>query len=321
MNPYVAPTGEQLLRELGTQLDPSFLAPLVAGSARGAPCGLEVLQASAEIQARAALAVQRLDTDMRIHSSHGGQRATVQMLAHRTDTAGALTLSPGTILQSDGGQAFTLTKPLTWADGNGDPIFSDAQSVGMSYQQNVPAYAIRQIVLPVFGAGSDASSVMLSNLAAASGGRPAMLDLLAKARGVYRRVGESDESLSLRARTITDTVSPNAIRRTLDALANRYGVRAYYHQGVTVGMACDDAACDDDLDLALTADAGFGLFYVYLPLVPGGDLGLVCDEDACDDGYTDGQPTQTIAFFGAVLATMEETKAGGVEVIGVVMEG
>jgi hypothetical protein len=321
VNPYVAPTGDVLLRELSTQLDAGFIQPLVAGSARGEPCGLEVLQAFAEIQARAALAVERLDTDTRIHSAGGGRRATVVMLAHRTDTTGPLTLEPGSVLQSDGGQAFALTTALAWAGGDGSPMFADAESIGQSYQQNVPVGAIRQLALPVFGAGSDASSVVLGNTIAATGGRPATLDLLAKARGVYRRVGESDESLSRRARTITDTVSPNAIRRTLDVLAGRYGARAYYHNGVTVGMACDDAACDDDIDLALTADAGFGLFYVYLPLVPGGDLGLVCDEDACDDGYTDGQPTQTIAFFGAVLATMDEIKAGGVEVIGVVMEG
>lgn len=324
MNPYTAPASEALFRELSTQLDATYLRPLVDGASSGRPCGLEVFLAFADIAARAGLVVQRLDTDLRIHSAQGGRRATTTIVATRTDTAGALTLAPGTLLGADGGQVFTLTTALAWADGDGSAKSATAESVAQSYQQNVPVYAIRRLALAVLSADSSvlsASSVVLSNTTEATGGRPGTLDVLAAGRGVYRRVGESDDSLRLRARTIADTVSPNAIRRALDALASRYGVRAYYRNGITVGMAADDAACDDDLDLALTAPAGFGLFYVDLPLVPGGDLGLVCDEDACDDGYTDGIPTQTEAFFGAVLATMNEIKAGGVDAVGVAIGG
>lgn len=56
----------------------------------------------------------------------------------------------------------------------------------------------------------------VSNTTKPSGGKSGMLDMLGLERGMYRFVGESDESYRKRISAVSDTVSPNAIRRKLN---------------------------------------------------------------------------------------------------------
>jgi len=76
---------------------------------------------------------------------------------------------------------------------------------------------------PTGGAFID-TTIQVRQLAAATGGRAPMLDGLGADRGLPRLLGEADDPYRLRIRTLPDTVSPGAIKRTVQRLLDPYSL-------------------------------------------------------------------------------------------------
>ena len=67
-------------------------------------------------------------------------------------------------------------------------------------------------------------SFTVTNILAFDGGRAPMLDGLGQDRGITRGEGEDDETYRYRVLSLPNTVTPDAIRSILDALADAWGV-------------------------------------------------------------------------------------------------
>lgn len=70
------------------------------------------------------------------------------------------------------------------------------------------------------------ATIQVRNIAAMSGGKAGMLDQLGFDRGLPRRFGESDDAYRFRVRALPDTVSPDAIQRTVKDILTPYGASA-----------------------------------------------------------------------------------------------
>lgn len=178
---------------------------------------------------RVGLAISRTDDDGFMISAAGPSVATLNVEFFRQNhSAGAVTVKAGSLVRaSNNGSSFkTLTDAVFNATDLG-PITAAAQSVGFGYEYNVPGIFvdpktgdsevgwIDTIDLPIQDPPFGDPSIMVRNLEAAVGGRPASLDLHGDERDMPRRPNESDPSYLLRLQAAIDTVSPNAIRRQL----------------------------------------------------------------------------------------------------------
>ena len=319
--PYLPVTREELLAELRRLLDPTFAGPLVRAFEAGTSDGWEMFVGFAAIMERVSLQAYRTDQDYRVSSSAGGSVAQVSLSLTRLVTTRGIILKEGTVHGTSDGRRFVQSSAAEWAIGDGAAKVVTAFSVGLDYQQNVLPGQIDRVVLPlvytlegVLGDPLHANGVEVTNPAAASGGRPDVLSLVAAARGVLRRLGETDVSLKARARQVADVVSPAAIKRLLRSVFEPYGLNARYWEGLQIGPAADSECSDEPGDdiRDYTPHHGPGVFFVEAPTVPGGHSGCFADDGAADSECSDGSAIEARALAAGLVASLTETKGGGI---------
>ena len=187
---------------------------------------------------------------------------------------------------------------------------------------------------------------------APTGGRDNDLYLQGDNRGIYRQLGEDQETFRQRVARLADVVSPNAIQRIVN--------RALQPLGLT-GLAADVSSTDlagqlvfpglffdltpADLPLAgafdlygagdlypetpgmvmLDSDEAWGWFFVLVPHADDGEFGAFFDGGptitdyppdtlvgAFDTAFADGYPVSYYAVLAGLAGQIDAAKAGGV---------
>lgn len=200
--------------------------------------GYELLQAFCKVAERVSLAANRLECGSLAIFATGGVNATLVAELHRpTSTAGAVTVKRGTVVVTgQGGRKFVLQQDVVFGALDLGPIPAFCAAVAPGYEWNVPGQTITPSGIVLAGQvdtiaelrevpayGDPTIAVRQINFVTIEGSDP-MLDGLAETRGLARAQGESDDSLSLRIRTLPDTISPNAILRLLHSLLDPKGM-------------------------------------------------------------------------------------------------
>lgn len=326
------PTAKQLsdlTDVIKSVLPQEYWGPLEASVSRGS--GWEIYTALAAMWARVSQAVVRADTDYRIDTAPAGSYATVPLTITRSSApAKVLTIGPGSIVMTPRGEAFVVAQgsQADWTSGENSAKAVEAQSLLQTYQANVRVGSLT-VLTQVLPAGQDSAhgTLTVTNATAAEGGTPDMLSLLAASRGVYRQEGEDAEAFRARAKSLPDNITPNAMRRALDAAlkplgfadADDGGDDYEYRDGVDMGLAADDVlACDDTtIEFHERPPArGVRAFYCRVPNVTAvlnGHSGGFCDDElACDDGNGDGSAFEAEAFYRALYETLRAKRLAGV---------
>lgn len=205
-------------------LDEGFLLP-IKNASNG---GYEVLQAAARMGERVSTAVKNLECGSYLIFAQGGQKATVTIEFFReTADAGAVTVLRGTVVStSRHNRKFITLEDAVFGALDVGPIAVTAEAVAFGEQFNVEGRVITPSGITIEGEIDTIDAGQLSpafgdptlqvqNVLPATGGRCAYLDGLANNRGIERAVAETSENLRLRARSLPDTVSPDAILRAL----------------------------------------------------------------------------------------------------------
>lgn len=239
-----------LLAMLERILPESYLEPM-----RTASSGYELLQSFAKMLERCSLAVQRLACGSYILTATGGASATVTVSFTRPSAAGgAVTVKAGTVVTaSRSGRDFMTLHDAVFGALDLGPVAVPARAVVHAYEWNVPGQvtAADGALLPgdidtvknwILEPSYGDATILVTNLAAASGGIADMLDQLGADRGIDRAPSESDATYRARVRKLPATVTPTAIKQTLDAIFAPYGLTTTFIETWQVGyQSCWDA--------------------------------------------------------------------------------
>ena len=210
----------------------------------GLNSGYELFRAIASVSARASRAIERLETGCIIMFSSGGARAEVEVQFSRPSaTAGAVRLLAGTVVAASvTGRKFVTLADVEFGALELGPKTVTVRALSNSWQYNVAGQSITPVsnitlegeidqivrmiqVNPATGLRDFIDkTIVVKNIAEATGGKAAMLDGLGLDRGVVRGSTEEDETFRYRVRALPDTVSPAAIRRALNDLRDAWGV-------------------------------------------------------------------------------------------------
>lgn len=219
---------------------PGWLAPLKENEAQGS--GYELLRAFARVGARMSTAFANLETGAQEIFAAGPSKALGVVEFSRPDaTAGAVRVLAGTLVAtSKGGRTYRTLTDAVFGGSDVGPVGVAAEAIDYGWQYNVKGRVITPsaITLPgeidtiVSMRQADAAGVAdfidatftVAQILDFAGGAAPMLDGLGEDRGVYRGPGESDETYRHRILSLPDTLTPAAIRRALDALADAWGV-------------------------------------------------------------------------------------------------
>lgn len=205
--------------------------------------GYELFQGFAEVGERLSLAIERLECGSFIIFAPGGRYATVVVEFYRDNaTAGAVTVKAGTVVTTSQGRDFITTTDAVFGPVDTGPITAAAQAVAPGYAWNVPGTRVtaRGETLPgdidtikttiqtdAAGAvGYVDPTVRVRQVPDAAGGVDPMLDGLGADRGLPRLASEDDNAYRYRLRTLPDTVSPGAVRRTIAHLLEPFNETA-----------------------------------------------------------------------------------------------
>lgn len=295
------------LRLAGRVLDSDYVAGLEAGE------GYEVLQEQAKQFARVSTAMHRTAEGMLAAYAQGASYATGVVEFYRTGAgAGAVTVKAGSVVTSRGGRYFvTLTDAVFGALALG-PVTANIRSVFQDWQHNVTGRTvtaagvtidgeidtIRILVEdPLFGD----PTIKVRQITDVAGGRPGMLDLLARANNLLRRDGETDESLSYRTRNLPDNLTPAAVERNLRVLLAPYRAQFEYLESFELefqtaydmldGLTVSNIFTLDDprpltfpyIDTVPDDREQWGTFYVIVSQIqPMEDYGGMLDDTALD---------------------------------------
>ena len=188
------------------------------------------------------------------------------------------------------------------------------------------------------------AGLQVTNPTSPTGGRSAMLDELGDERGIGRVAGEADEQYRNRVAEIADTISPNAIRRSINDALEPWGVSGCLRE---IGSdqffgffydAASSAAPDPgrsfayDLDFDLNPLDRYKLlvsliesrafFLVTIPRLSLADFGFPYDAftsgvNAYDMveyalNFYDGLDVAIGEVYGAVWSAVDKVRAGGV---------
>lgn len=210
-----------------------YIDPLKASSTGG----YELLQAYGKLFEKVSRAIGEVQVLSTLAYSSGGQNATASIQFYRPQgtTTGAFTVKAGTII----GTSSTNRRYSVQADiafGANDWVKAAvAVSLGQDSDYNVPgpvvtadgtvlAGDIDTVILPILSPPFAEPALQVRQIADATGGCAPALDQIGDDRDIDRAGGEPDAVYKRRVRALPDTVSPNAIRRHLDAL--------FYPQGL-----------------------------------------------------------------------------------------
>lgn len=142
-----------------------------------------------------------------VTTSQGGRDFVTTADAVFGSSTLVVTNVPATAVVS--GYEFNVPGPVTTADRTVLP--GDIDTVEFFYQN------------PVFGD----QSIQVRQVTSATGGVDADLDQLGADRGIARQVGESDAQYRARVRSLPDTISPDAIQRSIAAVLVPFGSPAF----------------------------------------------------------------------------------------------
>lgn len=210
-------------------LDEEYLRPL-----KKIGPGYEVLQAYAEIFARLSDAVVNLDEGRYTLTAQGGAKATAVVSFRRTPAAAALaltamTVKAGTIVTtSNGGRDFVLIEDVVWDAGEEFSGIATVEALIEAWEWNVPGRVILSdgselvgdidtVKLPLTDPLFQEPDFWAYQTTDATGGRAPMLDQIGADRGIPRRAQESDSAYRAKISQLPDTVSPDALRRAVEA--------------------------------------------------------------------------------------------------------
>lgn len=298
----------------------SYLGPLKANT----NSGYEFYLGVAKMHERVSAAIERLECGSLIMFADEAAKATGVVEFYRLAGGPEVTVRQGTIVMtSRAGRQFVTTEDATFALGDNGPHVVAIEAVLPGYEWNVPGQLISAFGETIPGdidtifnlieePAYEDPNILVRQLDATTGGKAPMLEGLGTDRGIIRQPGEEAIAYRYRVRSLPDTVSPGAIRRTLTALLSpleisfeivetwdiRYQT-AYDAPGAPIAgspdydpnlFAYDDPRpppaytsgltfCDrylDDVDYR-------GAFFVVLPYIPTiNDVGMAFDDTAMD---------------------------------------
>lgn len=218
-------TEDDILSVLDRVLPEEYLGPL-----KDPGPGYEIFQAWAKALERVSLAVGRTELSLLIIDSQGGSLAEADVEFFRTsDAAGAFTVKAGTACRTSAtNRTFSLLGDVAF--GPTDLVAAGrvrAVAPGAEYNVLGPATTadgtplageIDSIVIPLLDPVFAEPTIQVRQTSAASGGAAAVLDQHGLDRNIPRTVGEPDSIYKGRIRQLPDTISPDALKRQLDAL-------------------------------------------------------------------------------------------------------
>lgn len=229
--PPQTPFDQQFFLDLFQRILPNhylenMLPPDIGGTPPGP--GWELFQTFAKLGERISEACARFGTGAYMLSAQGGAKATATVEFFRADaTSGAFNLEPGTRVRTTDGWIYTLTQQVVFGASDLGPHAATVEAIGQGYGWNcegplttadgtlIPG-PIRVVVsteqspTPLIELG-----VQVRQVTAATGGRDPSLDLLGEDRGLPRLPGEDDDTYRQRIRSLSQTVTPNAILAAL----------------------------------------------------------------------------------------------------------
>jgi hypothetical protein len=211
--------------------DPAYLEPFKVTPASG----YELLEAYADLGARASTAAARLETGCVIIFAEGGAFAEgVVQLSRPTAAAGEVTVKAGTIVASArNARLFATTVDTVFGVGVFGPLDAPVRALRMGWEYNARGETttatgvvlpgeVRRMVLLVEEPPYGDPTIVVSQQDDFAGGRAPMLDALGEDLGQPRQPGETDPAYRLRLRSLPDVVTPNAVRRAIAAFCGVY---------------------------------------------------------------------------------------------------
>lgn len=232
------PTTALTQQELLDLFDRLFTGNYIDGLKSPGP-GYELYQGLAALGARLSLAVERLGCGAQILSSDGGGYATATVeLSRATAHPDGITVvvKAGTVVKSSkAGRQFKTLSDVTFGPADLGPFQVDVQAVAKGYEWNELGHALaasgedlpgeidtvdKLVEVPDFG---DTTIQVAQTAAQGTGGADAFLDEHGADRGITRIPGENDGEYKVRIRTMPDTISPDAVQRTLERMLLQYG--------------------------------------------------------------------------------------------------
>ena len=211
--------------------------PYYTGPLQSPGPGWEAMQMFAAIGARVSEAVVNDLSGGLIATAAGGSPAHALLTLTRPDAlAGACTVKKGSQVATADGLRFLLLEDVAFGaldtTGNPTPVLCRAPVASYAYNRPGPTYTASAETLPgdivrlaksyTVPAYAD-PTITATQVADASGGVTAFLDILGSDRGLDRARGETDATYRWRIRQLPDVVSPAAIRRALQAVCAQWG--------------------------------------------------------------------------------------------------
>lgn len=210
-----------------------YLAPMKLGT----NSGYELIQMFAVVAARLSLGVARFESGAFVVFASGGIRAIIPVVFTRpTDLWGAVTIQAGTIVKaSRHNRRFMLLEDVVFAK-NDLTHTGIVEAIADGWEWNVEGLVttpsaialvgeidtIEKFVLdPPYG---DPTFVVSQIAFPNTLGKTQDLDGLGSNREVSRALGETDDQLRVRIRSLPDVVSPDAIRRAVSRRLDPVGL-------------------------------------------------------------------------------------------------
>lgn len=279
---------------------PNWLVPI-----RDIGPGYEILQAYAKIFERCSLAVARLLYGNLILSSEGAKKSSVLVTFSRpTYDAGAFTIRQGSIVTTSvGDRRFQTAEDVSFGITSLS-VTVIATAVASSYQFNVlgPFTAANGEIVPgeidtIVSLDMDPpfadATVTVAQASDATGGQPPSLDGLGEDRGVKRSSGENDDQYRVRVRTLPDTISPDAIERSVIAYLAKFvqDTSNEFIEASDLGSYADVDFCDSGA-IVLDEIEFRAMFIIRLPLWNGfSEFGCAYDDPGeVSDDFVTGAP-------------------------------
>jgi hypothetical protein len=321
-------TEEDLLEILSGLLPAWYLEPLQSPGP-----GYEMFQAYAAMLSRVSESIGHFECSNYVMTSHGGARATGTVELYRASaTAGAFTQKRGTLVRtSKTNRTYRLIEDVEF--GAADLFVScEVESLGFGGEYNVPGPTgaadesplpgeIDLVVLPLQVPIFAEPTIQVRQVSDMTGGQAAVLDTLGGDRNLPRLPGETDEVYKGRIRSLPDTVSPDAIRRQLDAVflplgfsydfietwENRYntcwnqpdaGEHAVF--GELTQLAYNDSRTDRFIPRWMSERDHRGAFAIIMPDFPAvADRGMAYNDDA-----TEGSTSRGVSAWSSSTTTL-----------------
>lgn len=330
--PFPAQTQADLLALLESVFPTHYLVPL-----RDVGPGYELQQAYARMMEYASLVLEYVATGAFILSAEGPAKAQVTVRFLRdSGVAGSVTVKRGTIVAApaSGRQFVTLDDAVFVGSATG-PIEVRAEARFYGWIYNLPGPVtldsgevlegeISEVVIPLQDPVLADPTIQVEQVSDATGGRLGMLDALGRDRGIARLPSETDAAYRHRVRALPDTITPDAVVRTLRRFFGPLGLSASFIETWSAEyQTCYDAPartytglgaaydpnlfCFDDPRTSppfrnrWLSDADYrGAFIVVVPaLAFQHDVGMIYDDTAAGAAYLTSAPANGRRAAGA----------------------